>query len=48
MANAKDYLGDDIGVIPEAGEGLLLAVFAVHQSYLHGLTDKITRIEKIS
>ena len=48
MAKTKDHLGDDIGVIPEAGEGLLLAVFAVHQSYLHGLSDKITRIKKIS
>lgn len=48
MQMRKDVVGDDLEKTPAAGEGLFMAIFAVHQAYLHMLHDKVTRIERIS
>jgi hypothetical protein len=39
-------IGNYIGKTPQAGEGLVLAVFGVYQAYFHRLSDKIRRIDK--
>jgi hypothetical protein len=36
-----------LGKIPEAGEGLLLAVFVTYQAYFHLLSSRVRRIELI-
>ncbi len=36
-----------IGLVPQAGAGLLLAVFAIYQAYLYRLNDRIERIQYV-
>ncbi|WDZ75482.1 hypothetical protein PWG15_12735 [Ensifer adhaerens] len=40
-------VGDSLGKIAEAGEGLLLATFCVYQAYFHSLHGQIKRIERL-
>ena len=36
-----------LGVVPDAGEGLVLAVFATCQALFHRLSERVTRVELI-
>ncbi|WP_114732823.1 hypothetical protein [Vibrio cholerae] len=38
------YLKGNLGKVPEAGEGLLLAVFSVYQAYFYRLSSRIERV----
>jgi len=40
----EDVIGPHLTTIPEAGAGLLLAVFTVYHAYLHRMSESVNRI----
>ena len=41
-----DIIEQELPCLPEAGEGLLLAIFAVYQAYFHRMHSRVTKISR--
>jgi len=44
VTTKQKEIGIHLSNLPEAGEGLLLAVFTVYQAYFHRLHSRVNRI----